>query len=128
MTHQHGTAVEPVDLRIASLREVADGLRHIRAAAMGSDEEPDSAASGPLGSPADLPLGMLAAMMALGDLAANPDAAASDRPGRPTNPTAMAGAIAAALRPARLATGDSPATTAPANDDAATARDQTGGR
>lgn len=110
---QHGEAITQHEVRIATMRGLAVGIRELRVMALGSDDLADDQVESGTRSDASasLSLGMLAAMMGMGsesgDSTTPSDAAGSPKQVRATNPAGMAEAIGAALRPARVAP-DSP--------------------
>lgn len=109
VTHQHGEAIAPSEIRIGSLRELADGLRQLRSTALGSNDEPaGESTTGSNRTAAELPLGLMAAMMGMGEAPGLTGETNAGRSVQPADPVAMAAAIATAIRPARVTTDDPP--------------------
>ena len=101
LTGQDGEAIEPHEVRIATMRGLGDGIRNLREMALGSDDSADERNdTGTTGDAGGLPLGLMAAMMGMGS---GVPAGETDGPKqvRKTDPAAMAEAITAAMRPAR---------------------------
>ncbi len=107
LRQQQGEATEGHEVRIATMRGLATGIRALRVLALGNDDLADDEAPGNAGSNGHttLPLGLMAAMMGMGSgsghLAGSPEESGSSKQVRATNPAGMADAIAAALRPPR---------------------------
>ncbi len=104
---QHGAAIAPHEVRIATMRGLAGGIRALRVMALGSDDLADDEALGIAGSDEGTTLGLMAAMMGMGSGSSDPEgmsgASGSPKQVRATNPAGMAEAIAAAIRPAWVA-------------------------
>lgn len=106
LTSEDGSAIKPREVRISSMRGLGGGIRQLRVLALGEDEPADDEAK-PADSPrAGLSLGLMAAMFGMDPVpgsTVDPIAeTGAGRSVRPTNAAAMAGAIAAALRPASV--------------------------
>jgi hypothetical protein len=103
LTRQDGDATDQREVRIATMRGLAGGISELRRQALGHDGEPAGQLDGRT-TPADagLPLGLMAAIFGVSD-PSGPNRLGDDsapRSVRPTDPAAMAAAIASALRPA----------------------------
>ena len=107
LRQQQGESTEGHEVRIATMRGLATGIRELRILALDNDDLAEDEAPGNARSEGStpLPLGLMAAMMGMasgsGDLAGSPGESGSPKRVRATNPAGMADAIAAALRPAR---------------------------
>ena len=107
LRQQQGEATEGHEVRIATMRGLAAGIRALRVLALGNDDlaEDEAERGMKTDASASLPLGLMAAMMGMGsgsgDLAGSPEESGSSKQVRAANPAGMADAIAAALRPPR---------------------------
>lgn len=111
LTALHGEPVDPHEVRVASMRGLGAGIRDLRRLALGDDAdepgvEPSADPAAPQAGRGDaLPMGLMAALMGMGDPGAAPGQETGGRRVAPASAAAMADAIAATIRPGRITSG-----------------------
>ncbi|HEV2529496.1 MAG TPA: hypothetical protein VGT61_13700 [Thermomicrobiales bacterium] len=116
-TSRHGEPIDPMEVRVPSLRAVPGGIRDLRVTVTG--EAGDTLGTQPGPATDEARLGMMAAMFGIGDpeMMTSPEPMAGER--RPDT-AAMAEAIFGVMRPARV----EPAATPPDDTVDATSGDR----
>lgn len=111
LTALHGEPVDPHEVRVASMRGLGAGIRDLRRLALGDDAEESGVepsadpAAPPAGQGDALSMGLMAALMGMGDPGAALGQETGGRRVAPASAAAMADAIAATIRPGRITSG-----------------------